>query len=133
VRNRHGRFILTAVLSLIVLFFMLKEGASIRSGLEKMALRLGGENGRRLLLVAGATMRSVVMGILGAALVQGVLAIIGLWIAGVPNPVLIGTTAGFLALIPVGLIQLVLLPAAGWLVYRACSDGGFFWRSGLSL
>ena len=62
-------------------------------------------------------MRSVVYGILGAALVQGILAIFGLWISGVPNPVFIGTVAGVFALIPIGLIQVVLLPAAGWLIF----------------
>ena len=85
--------------------------------LEKMAVRLAGEKGRHLLFVAGSTMRSVVFGILGAAIVQGVMAIFGLWISGVPSPVFIGTVAGVFALIPIGLIQVVLLPAAGWLIF----------------
>jgi len=82
-----------------------------------MAVRLAGEKGRNLLFVAGATMRSVVYGILGAAIVQGIMAIFGLWISGVPSPLFIGMVAGLFALIPVGLIQVVLLPAAGWLIF----------------
>jgi predicted PurR-regulated permease PerM len=62
-------------------------------------------------------MRSVVFGILIAALIQGIMAIFGLWISGVPNPVLIGAVAGVFALIPIGLIQVILLPAAGWLIF----------------
>jgi predicted PurR-regulated permease PerM len=126
-----GRIILVMLLSLII-FFFLKEGHSIKAGLERMAVRLGGENGRRLLLVAGTTMRSVVYGILGAAIIQGVMAIFGLWISGVPSPVFLGLVAGFFALIPMGLIQVVLLPAVGWLIYKGEIGWGFFSLSGLS-
>ena len=112
-----GQIILMTVLGLIIFFFLLKEGHSIRTSLEKMALRLAGEKGRRLLLVAGSTMRSVVFGVLGAAIIQGIMAIFGLWISGVPSPVFLGAVAGLFALIPIGLIQVVLLPAAGWLIF----------------
>lgn len=121
-----ARYVLTAILSLIVLFFLLKEGRSLRISLEKMAARLGGERGCHLLFVAGSTMRAVVLGILGAAVIQGILAILGLWISGVPNPVFFGTAAGLFALIPIGLIQLVLLPAAGWLIYSGEMGWGIF-------
>jgi predicted PurR-regulated permease PerM len=111
------QLILITVLSLIIFFFVLKEGRSIRANLERMADRLAGEKGRRLLFVAGSTMRSVVYGILGAAIAQGVMAIFGLWISGVPSPVFIGVVAGVFALIPIGLIQVILLPAAAWLIF----------------
>ncbi len=121
-----GRIILLTMLSLILFFFLLKEGRSIREGLETMAVRLGGEKGRHLLFVAGSTMRSVVFGILGTAVVQGILAIFGLWISGVPGPVFLGIVAGLVALIPVGVIQVVLLPAAGWLIYKGQIGWGIF-------
>jgi len=122
-----AQLVLITVLSLILFFLVIKEGHSIRKSLEKMAERLGGEKGRRLLLVAGSTMRSVVFGILIAALIQGILAIFGLWISGVPNPVLIGAVAGVFALVPIGLIQVVLLPAAGWLIfYKGAIGWGIF-------
>ena len=118
-------FLLT-ILSLIFFFFLLKEGRPVRAGLEAMAVRLGGEKGRHLLFVAGATMRSVVYGILGAAIVQAIMAIFGLWISGVPNPVFIGLVAGVFSLIPIGLIQVVLLPAAGWLIFKGHVGWGIF-------
>ena len=121
-----ARVILLMILSLIFFFFLLKEGRAIRIGVERMAVRVGGEKGRHLLFVAGATMRSVVYGILGTALVQGIMSIFGLWISGVPNPVFIGTVAGVFALIPIGLIQVVLLPAAGWLIYKGEIGWGIF-------
>ena len=103
-----ARVVLMTIFSLIFFFFVLKEGRSIRIGLEAMAVRLGGEKGRQLLFVAGATMRSVVYGILGASIVQGIMAIFGLWISGVPKPVFIGAVAGLFSLVPIGLIQVVL-------------------------
>jgi predicted PurR-regulated permease PerM len=121
-----ARIILLTILSLIFLFFLLKEGRAVRTGLETMAVRLGGEKGRHLLFVAGATMRSVVYGILGAAILQGIMAILGLWISGVPSPVFIGAVAGLFALVPVGLIQVVLLPVAGWLIFKGQIGWGIF-------
>jgi predicted PurR-regulated permease PerM len=121
-----AKVVLTAVLSLLLLFFLLKEGHAVRESLEKMAFKLAGEKGRQLLRVAGATMRSVVVGILVTALVQGVLAFLGLWIAGVPNPLFLATAAGLFALVPIGLIQAILLPCAGWLLFRGETGWGIF-------
>ncbi|KJS30259.1 MAG: hypothetical protein VR64_16205 [Desulfatitalea sp. BRH_c12] len=121
-----ARFGLTALLSLVLLFFILRDGRPIRISIERMALQLGGEKGLRLLFVAASTMRSVVYGILFSAVVQGILSFFGLWISGVPNPVLIGTAAGLFALVPVGLIHLILLPAAGWLIFQGHMGWGIF-------
>jgi predicted PurR-regulated permease PerM len=121
-----AQIVLTGILSLLLFFFVLKEGHAIRGGLEVMAVRLGGDKGRQLLFVAGTTMRSVVYGILGAALIQGILAVFGLWLSGVPNAAFIGTMGGFIALIPVGLIQLFLLPFAIWLIYQGQVGWGIF-------
>ncbi len=121
-----ARLVLLTILSLIFFFFLLKEGRPVRTGLEAIAVRLGGEKGRQLLFVAAATMRSVVFGILGTAIVQAIMAIFGLWISGIPNPVFIGAVAGVFALIPIGLIQVVLLPAAGWLIFKGHIGWGIF-------
>jgi predicted PurR-regulated permease PerM len=129
-----ARLILTAVLSLLLLLFVLKEGRALRDGLQTMAFKLAGEKGRQLLLVAGATMRSVVVGILVTAMVQGIFSIIGLWIAGVPSPLFLGVAAGLFALVPVGLIQLILLPACIWLFLNGQTGWGVFlliWSIGL--
>ena len=48
--------------------------------------------------MTGATVRGVVYGILGTAVVQGILTAFGLWLSGVPRPVLLGVLAG----LPVG-------------------------------
>ena len=77
--------------------------------------RIAGAQADRLILVTGATVRGVVYGILGTAIVQGILTAFGLWIAGVPRPVLLGAVAGFLSVLPIG-APLVWIPAAVWLL-----------------
>jgi len=69
--------------------------------------------------------RGVVYGILGTAIVQGILTAMGLWIAGVPRPVLLGAVAGFLAVLPVG-APLVWIPASIWLLASGNIVHGIF-------
>jgi predicted PurR-regulated permease PerM len=114
------------LLSMMILFFFLKEGRSIAASLDRMVTRIGGAKGLRLLHLAGATMSSVVYGILGAAFAQGILATFGLWLAGVPGWLFLGIAVGGLALIPLGLTALILFPAAGWLFYTGQTGWGIF-------
>lgn len=121
-----GKAMFIVSMSLLILFFILKEGHAIAEALERVARRLAGEQGYRLLLLAGATMSSVVYGVLGAALIQGILATFGFWLAGVPGYLFLGIAVGIIALIPVGLTAIILLPAAGWLFYSGSTGWGVF-------
>ncbi|HEY6418499.1 MAG TPA: AI-2E family transporter [Candidatus Binataceae bacterium] len=108
-------------LSLLLVFFFYRDGQTVAQRLAATINRIGGDEGSHLLDVAGSTMRAVVYGILGTALVQGVLAAIGFMIAGVPGAVLLGFLTFVLSPFPGGPI-LVALPAAFWL-YREDSLG----------
>ena len=121
-----GMTVAMLLLSMMLLFFFLKEGRPIAAGLERIVFRIGGDRGRGLLHLAAATMSSVVYGILGAALAQGALATFGLWLAGVPGWLFLGLAVGGLALIPVGLTALIMFPAAGWLFYSGETGWGVF-------
>ena len=79
----------------------------------------------RLITVTGATVRGVVYGILGTAVVQGILTAFGLWISGVPRPVLLGSVAGLLAVLPIG-APLVWIPASIWLLGSGHLGWGIF-------
>jgi len=114
------------LLSMMILFFILKEGRAISATLDRMVSRIGGAKGLRLLHLAAATMSSVVYGILGAAFAQGALATFGLWLADVPGWLFLGLAVGCLALIPLGLTALILFPAAGWLFYTGQTGWGIF-------
>jgi len=125
-----ARVILLMILSLIFFFFLLKEGRAIRIGVERMAVRVGGEKGAISFSWPGPQCARWFMGSSAQRLSRESCRSWPLDI-GVPNPVFIGTVAGVFALIPIGLIQVILLPAAGWLIYKARSDGEFFSLSGL--
>jgi predicted PurR-regulated permease PerM len=106
--------LLQLTLSIFIAFFFYRDGAALSRRLTAGVGRIAGERGQRLIDVAVATTRGVVYGILGTAIVQGVLAGIGFWLAGVPAAPLLGLVTFFLSPVPVG-PPLVWGPAAIWL------------------
>ncbi|HZR04149.1 MAG TPA: AI-2E family transporter [Burkholderiales bacterium] len=121
-----GQALLLLLLSAVFAFFLYRDGDKIAARLDRMAMRIAAERGRNLLQVAESTTRSVVYGIAGTAAVQGVLAAIGLGIAGVPAPLLLGLFVAMFGLIPIGLTGLIMLPAAGWLLLEGRPLWGVF-------
>lgn len=104
-------------LSVFLAFFLYREGESVAAQLRGVGSRLVGERAQRLFEVAGGTVISVVYGILGTALAQGLLAGIGLAIAGVPAAPLLGLAVFFLSIVPVG-PPLVWVSASAWLLWN---------------
>jgi predicted PurR-regulated permease PerM len=117
--------VLLFVLALFAAFFFYLHGEPIAARLRLLLHRIAGARADRLIVVTGATVRGVVYGILGTALVQGFLTAFGLWVSGVPRPVLLGAVAGFLAVLPVG-APLVWIPAALWLMSSGHLGWGIF-------
>jgi predicted PurR-regulated permease PerM len=124
--THFGQTILQLIISLLVAFFLYRDGGPLVQNLTAMVERVGGTRGPKLLHAAGSTMRSVVYGILGAAIVQGLLATFGLWLTGVQGWLFLGVFGGVLALIPVGLINLELLGVTAWLFYLGQNGWGTF-------
>ena len=114
--------VLLFVLALFIAFFFYLYGESISTRLRMILLRIAGARAPRLIEVTGATVRGVVYGILLTAIVQGILTAFGLWLSGVPRPVLLGAVAGFLSVLPIG-APVVWIPAALWLM----SSGHLAW------
>jgi predicted PurR-regulated permease PerM len=75
---------------------------------------LGGELGLEMLRLSRATVTGVMVGIVGTALAQALVALIGFAIAGVPGAILLGMATFFLSMIPVG-PPLIWGGAAFWL------------------
>jgi predicted PurR-regulated permease PerM len=117
--------VLLFVLALFAAFFFYLYGVPIAARLKLLLHRIAGARAPRLIAVTGATVRGVVYGILGTALVQGILTAFGLWVSGVPRPVLLGAVAGFLAVLPIG-APLVWIPAALWLMSSGHVGWGIF-------
>jgi len=102
-------------LSLLIVFFLYRDGKFVAEQASLLVARIAGSRAQRLLREAHGTMIGVLYGILGTAILQGALAALGFWIAGVPAPLLLGALAAIVAPIPWG-VGLVIWPAAGWLV-----------------
>ena len=107
--------VLLFLLALFVAFFAYASGEQLAKRITLIVHRIAGDRAERLIEVTGATVRGVVYGILGTAVVQGALTAIGLWVCGVPRAALFGVIAGGLAVLPVG-PPLVWFPAALWLM-----------------
>lgn len=100
---------------IVLAFFLYRDGAYVEGRLDWALSRLGGWRARHVLQAAGATITSVVNGVLGTALVQGILLGLSFWLAGVPGAVVLGALGVILALLPMGLVVLW-LPAGLWLM-----------------
>ena len=114
--------VLQFLLALFVAFFFFVSGDRLALVLTGLLRRIAGPQAERLIVVTGATVRGVVYGILGTAIVQGILTTIGLWGAGLPRPLLLGVIAGGLSVLPIG-APVVWIPAALWLLSQ-----GHTWR-----
>lgn len=117
--------VLMFLLALFVAFFFYVYGEPLAERLRLLLHRIAGVQADRLINVTGATVRGVVYGILGTAIVQGILTAFGLWISGVPRPVLLGTIAGTLSVLPIG-APVVWIPASIWLIGSGHYGWGIF-------
>jgi predicted PurR-regulated permease PerM len=112
-------------MSIFIAFFLFRDGEAAAHRLTAAAERVGGEAGRHLLTVAANTVRGVVYGILGTALVQALLLGIGLLVARVPGAAVLALLTFFLSPLPIG-PPLVWIPAAIWLFHEGRPGWGIF-------
>ena len=117
--------VLMFLLALFAAFFIYLNGEAMAARLTLLLQRIAGDRAERLILVTGNTVRGVVYGILGTAIVQGILTAIGLAICGVPRAALLGGAAGLLAVLPVG-PPVIWIPAALWLMGTGHLGWGIF-------
>lgn len=117
--------VLMFLLALFVAFFFYVYGEPIAARMRLLLFRIAGGQAERLITVTGATVRGVVYGILGTAVVQGILTSFGLWLSGVPRPVLLGGIAGLLSVLPIG-APVVWIPASIWLMGTGHLGWGVF-------
>lgn len=120
-----GKGVVEVLASVFLAFFLLRDGAAVAERLSIGMRRIAGDRGRHMLHVAGGTVRGVVYGILGTALVQAVVAGIGFAIAGVPGVILLSVLTFFLSAIPIG-PPIIWIPATVWLFTQGRPGWGVF-------
>lgn len=113
------------LLALFIAFFFWMYGDRMGVHLHRIMHRIAGSYAERLIVVTGKVIRGTVYGVLGTAVVQGLLTALGLWIAGVPRPVLLGAIAAFLSVLPVG-APVIWIPSALWLASNGHHGAAIF-------
>jgi predicted PurR-regulated permease PerM len=104
------------LIAVFLSFFVLRDGERIAAWLNQGARRLSAE-GPELLSLTARTIEGVVYGIVGTALVSGLLGWAGYALAGVPKAFTLGLLTFLGAFVPFG-TALVWGPAAFWLLQQ---------------
>jgi predicted PurR-regulated permease PerM len=120
-----GAGVLYLILSVLLLFFLYRDGAALAARLQEVTRRIAGTRAQQLVDLAVSTVRGVVYGILGSLLAQGILAGVGFLVAGVPGAFLLGFLTLFLSILPGG-PALLWLPASLWLYKQGATGWAIF-------
>jgi predicted PurR-regulated permease PerM len=111
-----GAMLLQMLLTIGIAAILYASGETAARGVLAFAHRIGGERAEDTVQLAAKAVRSVALGVLVTALVQSLLAGVGLWVSGVPHPGLFTAIAFVLAVAQLGPL-LVLAPAVFWLYW----------------
>jgi len=109
-----GVGLLKFLASIIIAGVLLPGGATSAEKSDRIFRRLAGDQGSEFRQLATSTIRSVARGILGVAMIQAILAGIGLMAVGVPAAGLLTVLVLMLCIIQLG-PGLVMIPTAIWL------------------
>ncbi|MCE2564017.1 AI-2E family transporter [Komagataeibacter sp. FNDCF1] len=112
-------------MALFISFFFWLGGDALGNTFVAVVRRIAGVYADRILGIVGRTIRGTVYGILGTALIQGILTGIGFAIAGISSPVLLGAITAFVAVLPIG-APLIWIPAAIFLLLTHHPGWGIF-------
>lgn len=118
----HLTSILSSVLAIttgillifISVFFFLRDGAKFKNILVDLS-PLSDKYDEQIFTKVKHTITATVKGVILVAMVQGLLAGIGLWIFGVPNPTLWGSLSAVASLVPGLGTAVVFIPAVGYM------------------
>jgi predicted PurR-regulated permease PerM len=112
-----GLAMLQFLLAVVISGFLYATGETQVEWLRRFAHRTGGERSATLATVAERTIRSVALGVIGTALLQGLLTWLGFAVASVPGSLLLAFITFLLAIMQLPTL-LVWLPVALWFGYQ---------------
>ena len=110
-------------LTILVVVILYTQGEAASDALVRFGRRLAGERGVSVVVLAGQAIRAVALGVVVTALVQTVLAGLGLAVAGVPFAGLLTGMIFLLCIAQVGPV-IVLVPAVIWLFWSDSTGWG---------
>lgn len=115
---------------LFTLYYLLKDSEKFKLFIVKM-LPLDNTEKEHFITRVSDVMYGVIFGHIGTAIIQGVAALIGYAITGVPAPILWGMITILCAFIPVIGTAIVWIPASAYLFFMGIGDGTWGWGVGL--
>ncbi|MDR3299905.1 MAG: AI-2E family transporter [Candidatus Accumulibacter sp.] len=110
-----GQGLLQLALVIFFAFFIFRDAEKYAGALRNGSQKLAGELGKRMQKLAGATVTSVMIGIVGTAAAQALVAMFGYLIAGVPAVAMLTFLTFIFSMVPVIGATLIWLGAAWWL------------------
>ncbi len=132
-----GEGVLQLSLTAFIGFFFYRDGAALMEAAKSATRRVAGRLAPGLFQTVGGTIKGVVYGLVGTAIAQGLVAVIGFLIAGVPGALVLGFLTFLLSMAPIG-PPLIWGGATAWLIYKGSlgwavfmAVWGFFAISGI--
>lgn len=120
-----GASLLHFLLTVVVCAVFWSNGEAAAETVRRFARRLAGEHGEGAVRLAGQAVRGVALGVVVTAVLQALLAGLGLLIAGIPFVPVLTVAVFILCIAQLGPI-LLLLPAVGWLYWSGSPGWGTF-------
>lgn len=111
-----AQVLFTGFLSLLGLFYFLKDGKKLKRWLEDF-LPLAPKYTEEIMREMSSVISSVVKGTLAVAVIQGLVAGLGFLLFNIPNPAFWGSMVVIFSLIPIVGTWLVVLPAIAYLFF----------------
>lgn len=103
-------------LSVFLTFFFYRGGEAVVLMISQGIKKIWGSRSQRYVLVTGKTVRSVVFGVIGTALIQGVIAGLGFWVSPLPSALFFAFVTFFLALVVPGGASMIFTGVCLWLL-----------------
>ncbi len=110
-----GQGLLQLALVIFFAFFIFRDAETYANALRTASRKLAGNLGERMFKLAEGTVTGVMVGIVGTAAAQSLVAMLGFLIAGVPGIVMLTVATFFFSMVPVIGATLIWLGAAVWL------------------
>jgi predicted PurR-regulated permease PerM len=107
--------LLQLLLVIFFVFFIFRDAETYAAALRNGSHKLAGELGERMLKLADATVTGVMVGIVGTAAAQSLVAMLGFIIAGVPGVIMLTFATFFFSMVPVIGATLIWAGSAAWL------------------
>ena len=110
-----GQGLFQLALVVFFAFFIFRDADVYADALRTASRKLAGELGDRMFRLADGTVTGVMVGIVGTAATQALVAMVGFIIAGVPGIVILTVATFFFSMVPVIGATLIWAGAAVWL------------------